>query len=164
MRHRLCAGKTTVNSLYGTRVAVLAGDFLFAQSSWYLANLDNLEVRLQPTVNTCIMQHTVSPNGYTCKLSRWYCCILHLLSGMRQVCSCLKSLVWHYFKPVNVHQGSSIHSKLQLLSNQSATAGLLCMQFQMIRRIAYCSYAHCATDAACNAPQPFLQVAAVTCR
>ena len=38
------AGKSTVNSLYGTRVAVLAGDFLFAQSSWYLANLDNLEV------------------------------------------------------------------------------------------------------------------------
>lgn len=37
-------GKSTVNSLYGTRVAVLAGDFLFAQSSWFLANLDNLEV------------------------------------------------------------------------------------------------------------------------
>ena len=30
--------------MYGTRVAVLVGDFLFAQSSWYLANLDNLEV------------------------------------------------------------------------------------------------------------------------
>jgi hypothetical protein len=40
----LCAGKDTVNTLYGTRVAVLVGDFLFAQSSWYLANLDNLEV------------------------------------------------------------------------------------------------------------------------
>jgi hypothetical protein len=38
------AGKQTINSMYGTRVAVLAGDFLFAQSSWYLANLDNLEV------------------------------------------------------------------------------------------------------------------------
>lgn len=38
------AGKQTINSLYGTRVAVLAGDFLFAQSSWHLANLDNLEV------------------------------------------------------------------------------------------------------------------------
>lgn len=38
------AGKKTVNSLYGTRVAVLVGDFLFAQSSWFLANLDNLEV------------------------------------------------------------------------------------------------------------------------
>jgi all-trans-nonaprenyl-diphosphate synthase len=38
------AGKQTINSLYGTRVAVLAGDFLFAQSSWFLANLDNLEV------------------------------------------------------------------------------------------------------------------------
>ncbi|GFH31084.1 uncharacterized protein HaLaN_30052, partial [Haematococcus lacustris] len=36
--------KKTINSIYGTRVAVLAGDFLFAQSSWFLANLDNLEV------------------------------------------------------------------------------------------------------------------------
>lgn len=27
-------------------MAVLAGDFLFAQSSWFLANLDNLEVRV----------------------------------------------------------------------------------------------------------------------
>jgi hypothetical protein len=40
----LRAGKSTVNSLYGTRIAVLVGDFLFAQSSWFLANLDNLEV------------------------------------------------------------------------------------------------------------------------
>lgn len=38
------SGKTTVNSLYGTRVAVLAGDFLFAQASWGLANLENIEV------------------------------------------------------------------------------------------------------------------------
>ena len=37
-------GKETINSLYGTRVAVLAGDFLFAQSSWFLANLENIEV------------------------------------------------------------------------------------------------------------------------
>lgn len=37
-------GKQTVNSIYGSRVAVLVGDFLFAQSSWFLANLDNLEV------------------------------------------------------------------------------------------------------------------------
>ena len=46
--HALCflssSGKSTINSVYGTRVAVLAGDFLFAQSSWFLANLDNLEV------------------------------------------------------------------------------------------------------------------------
>ncbi|MGF1481149.1 MAG: solanesyl diphosphate synthase [Cyanophyceae cyanobacterium] len=34
----------TVNSLFNNRIAVLAGDFLFAQSSWYLANLDNLAV------------------------------------------------------------------------------------------------------------------------
>lgn len=34
----------TVNSFFGNRIAVLAGDFLFAQASWYLANLDNLEV------------------------------------------------------------------------------------------------------------------------
>lgn len=37
-------GVPTVHSRFGNRVAVLAGDFLFAQSSWYLANLDNLEV------------------------------------------------------------------------------------------------------------------------
>lgn len=37
-------GVPTVHSSFGNRVAVLAGDFLFAQSSWYLANLDNLPV------------------------------------------------------------------------------------------------------------------------
>lgn len=37
-------GVDTVHSRFGNKVAVLAGDFLFAQSSWYLANLDNLEV------------------------------------------------------------------------------------------------------------------------
>lgn len=37
-------GKKTIHQLYGTRVAVLAGDFLFAQSSWYLASLENIEV------------------------------------------------------------------------------------------------------------------------
>jgi hypothetical protein len=39
------AGKQTVNTMFGTRVAVLAGDFLFAQASWLIANLENLEVR-----------------------------------------------------------------------------------------------------------------------
>ncbi|CCH67164.1 Solanesyl diphosphate synthase [Richelia intracellularis HH01] len=34
----------TVHNIFGNRIAVLAGDFLFAQSSWYLANLNNLEV------------------------------------------------------------------------------------------------------------------------
>lgn len=37
-------GIPTVNSSFTNRVAVLAGDFLFAQSSWYLAHLDNLQV------------------------------------------------------------------------------------------------------------------------
>ncbi len=37
-------GVPTVHSLFGNRVAILAGDFLFAQASWYLANLDNLDV------------------------------------------------------------------------------------------------------------------------
>ncbi len=37
-------GVPTVHSLFNNRVAVLAGDFLFAQSSWYLASLDNWEV------------------------------------------------------------------------------------------------------------------------
>ncbi|KAG8093334.1 hypothetical protein GUJ93_ZPchr0012g20893 [Zizania palustris] len=37
-------GKEAIHQLYGTRVAVLAGDFMFAQSSWFLANLENIEV------------------------------------------------------------------------------------------------------------------------
>ncbi|PPS04755.1 hypothetical protein GOBAR_AA15908 [Gossypium barbadense] len=37
-------GKETVHQLYDTRVAILAGDFMFAQSSWYLRNLENLKV------------------------------------------------------------------------------------------------------------------------
>lgn len=37
-------GVDTVHSRFGNKVAILAGDFLFAQSSWYLANLDNLDV------------------------------------------------------------------------------------------------------------------------
>jgi all-trans-nonaprenyl-diphosphate synthase len=37
-------GVPTVHGLFGNRIAILAGDFLFAQSSWYLANLDNLDV------------------------------------------------------------------------------------------------------------------------
>jgi all-trans-nonaprenyl-diphosphate synthase len=38
-------GVPTVHNLCNSnRIAILAGDFLFAQSSWYLANLDNLEV------------------------------------------------------------------------------------------------------------------------
>jgi len=46
----LCVGKMTVNTRFGTKVAVLAGDFLFAQSSWFLANLDNLEVHNLPSL------------------------------------------------------------------------------------------------------------------
>ena len=37
-------GVATVHSRFNCRVAVLAGDFLFAQASWHLANLDNLDV------------------------------------------------------------------------------------------------------------------------
>ena len=33
-----------MHSRFNTRVAVLAGDFLFAQASWHLANLDNVNV------------------------------------------------------------------------------------------------------------------------
>ena len=38
------AGKSTVHTVFGVKVAVLVGDYLFAQSSSFLANLDNLEV------------------------------------------------------------------------------------------------------------------------
>nr|YP_010619290.1 Prenyl transferase [Amplisiphonia pacifica]WAX03303.1 Prenyl transferase [Amplisiphonia pacifica] len=37
-------GMKTVHNIFNNKIAVLAGDFLFAQSSWYLANLNNLNV------------------------------------------------------------------------------------------------------------------------
>nr|YP_010338528.1 prenyl transferase [Rhodaphanes brevistipitata]UNJ18478.1 prenyl transferase [Rhodaphanes brevistipitata] len=37
-------GIQTVHNVFSTKIAILAGDFLFAQSSWYLANLENLQV------------------------------------------------------------------------------------------------------------------------
>lgn len=37
-------GQNTVHNEFSTKIAVLAGDYLFAQSSWYLANLNNVEV------------------------------------------------------------------------------------------------------------------------
>lgn len=37
-------GVITVHNVFTTKIAVLAGDFLFAQSSWYLANIGNLAV------------------------------------------------------------------------------------------------------------------------
>lgn len=40
----LCAGRPTVNKKFSTKTAVLVGDFLFAQSSYLLAHLDNSEV------------------------------------------------------------------------------------------------------------------------
>jgi all-trans-nonaprenyl-diphosphate synthase len=41
---QLRRGLPTVHSLFGNRVAIQAGDFLFAQVSWYLADLDNLAI------------------------------------------------------------------------------------------------------------------------
>nr|YP_009397456.1 prenyl transferase [Dasyclonium flaccidum]ARW66642.1 prenyl transferase [Dasyclonium flaccidum] len=37
-------GINTVHNLFSNKIAILAGDFLFAQSSWYLANLNDLNV------------------------------------------------------------------------------------------------------------------------
>nr|YP_009393940.1 prenyl transferase [Polysiphonia sertularioides]ARW62502.1 prenyl transferase [Polysiphonia sertularioides] len=37
-------GVNTIHNTFSNKIAVLTGDFLFAQSSWYLANLNNLNV------------------------------------------------------------------------------------------------------------------------
>uniref|UniRef100_A0A2P2JK22 Solanesyl diphosphate synthase n=1 Tax=Rhizophora mucronata TaxID=61149 RepID=A0A2P2JK22_RHIMU len=72
-------GKETLHQLYGTRVAVLAGDFMFAQSSWYLANLENIEViKLISQVRTptpyiiFLMHSNYQLNYEQQNLKRWY--------------------------------------------------------------------------------------------
>ena len=83
--HR-CAGKETVNSMYGTRTAVLAGDFLFAQSSWGLAQLDNLEVWLPQHM----AQHQCSCLGH---IQDSILCILNIIHRFRLSSSSHKSLL-----------------------------------------------------------------------
>jgi len=81
------AGKTTVNSVYGTRVAVLAGDFLFAQSSWFLANLDNLEVCIQTTQGSFMVKQL----DVRCTVKVWILSCLWLTLSILCVglsCSC----------------------------------------------------------------------------
>ncbi len=78
------AGKMTVNTRFGTKVAVLAGDFLFAQSSWYLANLDNLEVPILPPLSSAICTHC----GFASALSGSSCleCACPTLGNWDQGC------------------------------------------------------------------------------
>ena len=57
-------GVDTVHSRFDARVAVLAGDFLFAQASWHLANLDDLDVvKLLSRVimDLCLLYTSPSP-------------------------------------------------------------------------------------------------------
>ena len=63
-------GSATVNNEFSNKVAILAGDFLFAQSSWYLANLNNLEVvKIISKVITDFAEGEVSQNSTRFDLS-----------------------------------------------------------------------------------------------
>lgn len=67
------AGKETVNTLYGTRVAVLAGDFLFAQASWLIASLENIEVRGAGWMSTLLSNNAIAYHhaSLSCAISLW---------------------------------------------------------------------------------------------
>lgn len=66
----LCAGRPTVNTKFSTRTAVLVGDFLFAQSSYFLAHLDNSEVRacgsLQAQQRRIVASGALAARPWTC--------------------------------------------------------------------------------------------------
>lgn len=61
----MVSGAPTVNKKFGTKVAVLVGDFLFAQSSWFLAKLDNLEVRLVQSYIHALLELGSTPHCVT---------------------------------------------------------------------------------------------------
>jgi hypothetical protein len=88
--------------MFGTRVAVLAGDFLFAQSSWFLANLENLEVGVDTIAGKRTQApwtplklsrtfihagHQVDIPGY-CRLCQW-----RDLPGKPMLCCCCSTLL-----------------------------------------------------------------------
>ena len=88
-----CAGKMTVNSRFGAKVAVLAGDFLFAQSSWFLANLDNLEVLLCQIKCDCAAAVVYLGHFTTCAMSTsMLLCNKQAISVSGSLCSIFRLL------------------------------------------------------------------------
>ncbi len=93
-------GVETVHSRFNHRVAVLAGDFLFAQASWHLANLDNLDVvKLLSRVIMDLADGEVkqglyrynSGQSFECYLEKSYCKTASLIANSAQAAGVLSN-------------------------------------------------------------------------
>jgi len=85
------AGKETVHQHYGTRAAVLAGDFMFAQSScaqssWYLANLENIEI-IKLISSVGLLLHSVYPSIYSPVYNLGVLALCYILFNFKKSCN-----------------------------------------------------------------------------
>ena len=100
-------GVATVHSQFNHRVAVLAGDFLFAQASWHLANLDDLNVvKLLSRVIMDLADGEVkqglyrydSAHTFSTYLEKSYCKTASLIANSAQAAGVLSELNDHDLK------------------------------------------------------------------
>tara|TARA_Y100001968_G_scaffold302792_1_gene316406 strand:+ start:195 stop:1166 length:972 start_codon:yes stop_codon:yes gene_type:complete len=91
-------GVETVHNRFSHRIAVLAGDFLFAQASWHLANLDELAVVkllsrvIMDLANGEIKQGIYrydSAQSFSCYLDKSYCKTASLIANSCQAAGVL---------------------------------------------------------------------------
>tara|TARA_Y100001968_G_scaffold189649_1_gene173810 strand:+ start:136 stop:1107 length:972 start_codon:yes stop_codon:yes gene_type:complete len=103
-------GVPTVHSQFNYRVAVLAGDFLFAQASWHLANLDNLDVvKLLSRVIMDLADGEVKQGLYrydsgqslSTYLEKSYCKTASLIANSAQAAGVLSDLSEYEFKKLH---------------------------------------------------------------
>ncbi len=131
-----------MNKIFGTRIAVLTGDFLFAQSSWFLANLDNLEVGCHESQRTAsgfyLSDSCCKPDFcISCVLGsqlRWYPLSLALLH-LPQVIKLISQVIADFANGEISQAGKLFDTSITLqVSDSAGSAPSLCLHSALLYR------------------------------
>ena len=118
-------GVQTVHSRFDSRTAVLAGDFLFAQASWHLANLNNLDVvKLLSRVIMDLADGEIkqglyrydSGQSFTTYLEKSYCKTASLIANSSQAAGVLSGVTNKELKLLN-HFGKQLGLAFQVVDD-----------------------------------------------
>ncbi|KGG12315.1 MULTISPECIES: solanesyl diphosphate synthase [Prochlorococcus] len=118
-------GVQTVHNRFNHRVAVLAGDFLFAQASWHLANLDNLEVvKLLSRVIMDLAEGEIkqglyrfdSGQSFSTYLEKSYCKTASLIANSSQAVGVLSDISSDHIKSL-YHFGKQLGLAFQVVDD-----------------------------------------------
>ena len=118
-------GVPTVHSRFNSRVAVLAGDFLFAQASWHLANLDDLDVvKLLSRVIMDLADGEIkqglsrynAKQSFSTYLEKSYCKTASLIANSAQAAGVLSCQKDNHLKQLN-HFGRKLGLAFQVVDD-----------------------------------------------